>query len=194
MKFIHCSWDLIDPGDFTPRIPQNRAMGAYEDDTIPRICVTKHVEDALRAMPGTADVILGMQKQDLPLVIHAYYLTQDPTLVIHPRKCLVPDVDITKELWMLEKPIRVNRVDYLIEHPLILPVIDQCGSKRNALLGCRIRQTKFQNNTENLLKSFGMDNAKDASSKIREIASFRQMITDEELLGMIRKRLGGKQL
>lgn len=58
-KYIHCSWDILEPDSLVPRVPKTRIDGpnAKEDDRIPRICVSDTVERALKAMPGTGRII-----------------------------------------------------------------------------------------------------------------------------------------
>lgn len=45
-KYIHCSWDILEPDSLVPRVPKTRIDGpnAKEDDRIPRICVSDTVE------------------------------------------------------------------------------------------------------------------------------------------------------
>lgn len=185
MRYVHCSWDVLQ--ELSPRIPKTRLLGPniWEDDTIPRICVAKNVEDALHGMPKTADVILQMQKYKMPVIVHAYYLEQDPARVIHPTKGVLPDVDQTHELWMLKEPQSIRRCDYLLENTLILPVKDQDGNKTNCLIGCTLKQIKFQSNTENFLKSIGIED-KGTARKLKGITSFRSLILEESLEELIK--------
>ena len=180
MRYVHCSWDVLEK--LSPRIPETRLSGPaiWEDNTIPRICVAKNVLDALHAMPRTADVILQMQKFKMPVIIHAYYLKQDLSQVIHPTRALVPDVDQTHELWMLKEPLSMSRCDFLIEDPIIFPVKDQNGKQSNYLFNCRLKQAKFQSNTENFLKSLGKEDA-ELAEKLHSITPFRKLILEESL-------------
>ena len=63
-KYIHCSWDTLEPGSPIPRVPKSRVIGPNisEDDSTPRICVADTVQRALMAMPGTGKIIKIMQK------------------------------------------------------------------------------------------------------------------------------------
>lgn len=38
-KYIHCSWDILEPGSLIPRIPKSRVIGPNisEDDSTPII-------------------------------------------------------------------------------------------------------------------------------------------------------------
>ena len=91
-KYIHCSWDILEPGSLIPRIPKSRVIGPNisEDDSTPRICVADTVQRALMAMPGTGKVIKIMQKYKVPVIIHAYYLEQDWKSIRRPRKNEAP--------------------------------------------------------------------------------------------------------
>lgn len=129
-KYIHCSWDILEPGSLIPRIPKSRVNGPNisEDDCTPRICVADTVQRALMAMPGTGKIIRIMQKYNIPVVIHAYYLEQDWKAIRRPRESEVPDVGLTGEYWMLKPPIHVTRRDYLVTNPSIESIKDLNGT------------------------------------------------------------------
>lgn len=53
MKYIHCSWDILEPDSLVPRVPETIITGPNltEDSKTPRICVTGSVQDALNPFP-----------------------------------------------------------------------------------------------------------------------------------------------
>ena len=185
-KYIHCSWDILEPDSLTPRVPKSRINGskASEDDKTPRICVAETVQRALMAMPGSGKVIKTMQKYNIPIIIHAYYLEQDWKAIRRPRKSEVPDVELTGECWMLKPPISVMRRDYLVRNPAIASVKDVNGTEVEVLCGCTLKPVKSQSNYQNFLNSLpltkyvGTPNEK----KLKKAASFRTLMQnlDEE--------------
>lgn len=44
---IHISFDIVN--EFIPRVPRQRCLG--EDETVPRICVTEDILNAVNAVP-----------------------------------------------------------------------------------------------------------------------------------------------
>lgn len=103
MKYIHCSWDILEPDSLVPRVPETIITGPNltEDSKTPRICVAGSVQDALKSIPGCGIMIRNMRKYHIPLIIHAYYLEQDPQYVYKPTDAEVPDAAYTGEYWML---------------------------------------------------------------------------------------------
>ena len=190
-KYIHCSWDILEPDSLAPRVPKTRIDGpnAKEDDRIPRICVSDTVERALKAMPGTGRIIDIMKKYQIPVIIHAYYLEQDHKAIRRPRKTEVPDVELTHECWMMKPPIHVRRKDYLIEQSVVLTDVDINETESDFLIGCVLKPVKFQSNFQNFLDSLpltkyvGAPDVKD----LKKAASFRTFMLnmDEELYQMV---------
>lgn len=64
MKYIHCSWDILEPDSLVPRVPETIITGPNltEDSKTPRICVAGSVQDALKSIPGCGIMIRNMRK------------------------------------------------------------------------------------------------------------------------------------
>ena len=47
MKYIHCSWDILEPDSLVPRVPETIITGpnVTEDSKTPRICVAGQMEE-----------------------------------------------------------------------------------------------------------------------------------------------------
>lgn len=62
MKYIHCSWDILEPDSLVPRVPETIITGPNltEDSKTPRICVAESVQDALKSIPGCSIMIRNM--------------------------------------------------------------------------------------------------------------------------------------
>jgi len=108
MKYIHCSFDIVD--EFIPRVPTTRCK--IEDKTTPRICVAPDIRHCLAAMPSAGRIIEWTRAAGLSVILHVYYLTADKVLTDVKDK--VADAEFTREMWLLEKPASVRRVDYEI--------------------------------------------------------------------------------
>ena len=187
-SYIHCSWDIV-TSDFVPRIPSSR-IGNHgsefkEDSVTPRICVAKTVEGALRAMPQTGKIIANMRSIGLPVVIHAYYLSADARNVYLPTEDEVPDVKNTGELWLLESPEKVMRRDYLITDEFIHKTKDQNGRDYEQFIGCNLKQIKFQDNFENLVKILSDSNEaldQEAVQIMKDKVSFRTLMQNMDAI------------
>ena len=131
MKYIHCSWDILEPDSLVPRVPETIITGpnVTEDSKTPRICVAGSVQDALKSIPGCGIMIRNMRKYHIPLIIHAYYLEQDPQYVYKPTDAEVPDAAYTGEYWMLRSPQKVRRRDYLLFDPVCISGKDLKGKE-----------------------------------------------------------------
>lgn len=173
--YVHCSWDIINPKLLIPAVPDSR--GINEDAVTPRICVSKSIKDALRAMPGTGQVIRGIRKWKIPAIIHAYYLSGDKKRIYRPTKSQVPDVEVTGEIWMLEKPDKIFRRDYLITDELLVPVTDINGIFHEILLECTLKRVRNQSNFKNLETRHNVN-----SEKIKDIVTFRKLMSNTDLL------------
>lgn len=186
-SYIHCSWDIIDPLNFIPRVPTGRIDG-MEDGATPRICVADSVCGAMRAMPATGRMIKAMRMAGMAVVIHAYYLTANEAKVYRPSKVQVPDASLTGERWVLGRPERVIRRDYLVTDEYIHPTVDQNGNPYDCFVGCNLKRVKQQDNFENFLRALSDDPNVAVKKKSLEIikskTDFRTLMLslDEELL------------
>lgn len=180
--YVHCSWDQIDPNSFFPRIPSNRCSG--EDISTPRICVSETIQRALLAMPRADKTLEGIRKFGIPAIIHVYYLSiNDEKYIYHPTTDQLPDVEMTGEVWLLKKPDKVVRRDYLISDELLVPVVDEGGIEFRVELGCNIKRIKKQSNMENLAKKLGV-----RVDELRSIASFRTLMSNWKQILKIAKK------
>lgn len=167
---VHVSFDVV--SEFIPRVPQNRISG--EDAVTKRICVAPDILSALRALPRAGDTIQTMLTLNMPVVIHAYYLESEHYLYTNEIKDLVPDAEITGEMWILQRPVAVRRVDYEIQNVEITERLDQHDKQFYYLLGGRLKRTKFQDNWENLFLLFG--SSKKHAEEFKSRIEFAPMI------------------
>lgn len=198
-SYVHCSWDIIQPLTFTPRIPFGRMgrlpNGIAEDSTTPRICVASSVNNALAAMPGTGKVIKAMRMTGIPIVVHAYYLSIDEKYVYKPSKEEVPDVEWTGELWLLKAPDKVVRRDYLITDEFIYHTRNQYGKDYDKFIGCDITPCKFTDNYVNFVRSLSeglLGNPDENVLQImKEHTSFRSLMQnlDVEFLDQLKEAI-----
>lgn len=169
-NYVHCSFDLVD--EFVPRIPQQRIEGAlHEDDSIPRICVSTDVRRAVMGIPQAGPVVDCMQRLGLPVIVHAYYMTCGN--VYRPDAEEVPDVELTNEHWLLERPECVWRKDYLVTECRFKEITDVNNVTALFITDLFCRETGYQDNIENLCSRFHIDSARWPSG-----ITFRQFIAN----------------
>lgn len=95
MKVYHISDKKLPSIKLNPRIPQNyMTNNGFEDNTTERVCVSKNIDGALKAMS------VNLQGKQL----HVYSLDVPDSEVYKPTAKEVPDGFITKELW-IKKPV-----------------------------------------------------------------------------------------
>ena len=106
-SYVHCSFDLVE--SFKPRVPKTRVIGKFvsEEAETPRICTADTIQHALLGIPGCADVMQNIQKFDMRIYIHVYYLTSED--IKFPTEEEVPDVKETHEVWILSEPQKIIR-------------------------------------------------------------------------------------
>lgn len=171
-KIIHCSFDTVEK--FVPRIPKHRCVG--ENATIPRICAGPSVRKCLAGIPQSGAVMYWMQRYGLPIIVHAYYL-----------KCrhvefdvseYVGDARYTGEMWLLETPSEVHRIDYEVLVEDFTWVSDPYGYAQRHPIGVKLMRTMFQDNFENLLKNAfdKKENENNFREKMRK-HTFRDIMT-----------------
>ena len=95
--YYHISEQDLDGVILNPRIPTNSWFidNGYEDGKTPRICVAKSIDNCLTAI---GDDIKGM-------VLNVYIIESinEELKTKKPSKEEVPDVEITNEIWILNK-------------------------------------------------------------------------------------------
>lgn len=151
-SMVHVSFDPV--LKFKPRIPEQRIEGAYaEDNRTKRICVAPTILRALQAIPQSALVLQYMQRLELPLVIHVYYLTG---IFYKPSVEEVPDAPLTQEHWLLQEPESVLRKDYEVMHFSSVEVMDQNHATFDVVTSVHLKPCRFMDNYENLKNRFGV--------------------------------------
>lgn len=190
MKYIHCSWDILEPDSLVPRVPETIITGPNltEDSKTPRICVAGSVQDALKSIPGCGIMIRNMRKYHIPLIIHAYYLEQDPQYVYKPTDAEVPDAAYTGEYWMLRSPQKVRRRDYLLFDPVCISGKDPNGTISEFFVDCKLKPVPLQDTYSYFLESlpFSVYISPDIMNWKQQL-SFRKLMLnmDEEFYRMI---------
>ncbi|MFR0829837.1 MAG: hypothetical protein ACLSGM_00755 [Thomasclavelia sp.] len=105
-----------------------------------------------------------MQKLKLPLIIHAYYMVSKSFLISDEIHEYVPDVNTTKEIWILDKPNTVKRVDYEIIDPDFISYNGMI-----LLMNYKLKRVKFQDNVMNLFNSIDCKNLSELRNIIQKI-------------------------
>lgn len=180
MNLIHVSFDRVD--EFIPRVPKDRADG--EDSTIPRICVTNDIVRAICALPNGGLVLHKMSLLKLPTIIHVYYLKADKVMSCEEVSKYVPDALSSGEMWILEKPKSVYRVDYEITDMLQTKINNSKGREIYATWSIEKKRCKYQSNIDNFCKVFGEE-----FRELFEKISYRRIITnlDSKLIERFRE-------
>lgn len=105
-----------------------------------------------------------MQKLKLPLIIHAYYMVSKSFLISDEIHEYVPDVDTTKEIWILDTPNTVRRIDYEIVDPDFI----MCDGMI-LLMNYKLKRVKFQDNVMNLFNSIDCKNLSELRNIIQKV-------------------------
>lgn len=142
--YVHVSFEVVE--SFVPRIPQQVIEGK-EDSVTKRICAAPDVISALNAVPEAGFAIQGMQILNMPVIVHAYYLSGE---FVKPTTEQVPDQEQTGEMWLINRPSKVHRVDYRLENILMIKHTDKNHITQPYLVGCKLKRTKFCDNAESL--------------------------------------------
>ena len=107
-SMIHVSFDPVEA--FVPRVPSQRIEGEMEEDSVTkRICASSTILGALRGIPCGGEVLYQMQRLEIPLLIHAYYMEGK---YIAPTEQQVPDRCVTDEVWFLKTPEKIRVFGY----------------------------------------------------------------------------------
>lgn len=104
----HVSLDLVE--NFKLRVPESCYEG--EDKAVKRICFAKTLEGAITAMPYNINILSGLlnMKKEFGVepILHIYAIDEkdlspkdvkDSSELVY--ECLVPDANITGEVWVL---------------------------------------------------------------------------------------------
>lgn len=120
-KLYHASYscDIIE--EFIPRIPEFRAEGLDENNTIPRICLSDSIEGCLSAVPWGGSRLEDLFWEEGSCLIRIYeFDIKDLNLknLLPPEYLyssdLVRDSNITREYWYIDEKLKPSR-SYLIE-------------------------------------------------------------------------------
>lgn len=177
---IHVSFDLVD--EFIPRVPKHRCEG--ENNTIKRICVAPSIIEALNAIPQAGLVVRNMKSLGLPVIIHCYYLKADKVMSNDEVQKYVPDAEFTREMWILEKPKAVNRIDYEITDCIVKQGVDVFGNEQFEVRLPEIERIKHQSNIDNFFKVFYHNPNERKMRGIFEKQSYRKVLAtfDDEII------------
>lgn len=181
---VHVSFDLVD--EFIPRVPKQRCEG--ENDTIKRICVAPSIIEALNAIPQAGLVVRNMKSLGLPVIIHCYYLKSDKVMSNDEIQKYVPDAEFTGEMWILEKPKAVNRVDYEITDCIVKQGVDVFENKMFEVRFPEIKRVKHQSNIDIFFKVFSHSPNERKMREIFEKQSYRKIIAnfDDEIIERVK--------
>ena len=170
-KLIHVSFDLVK--EFIPRVPKQRCP--EEDGTIPRICVSPSLEKCLQAVPQAGEVLHQMKELGLPLIIHGYYMECKHPL--YDVSKYVGDAEATGEMWILDKPDKIRRIDYEVIFDDFLWYTDAYGAKQRFPVGMKFKRVKYQDNMMNFLDMIFDENER-KSEFVRQFPqlTFRQLM------------------
>ncbi len=96
-ELFHVNKENLSNKVLTPRIPKNSWFidNGYEDNKTPRICVAKSIDNCLTA--------IGDDIKDMILNVYALEKVEEELIIKKPSKEEVPDVEVTDELWILNK-------------------------------------------------------------------------------------------
>ena len=187
---VHVSFDLVD--EFIPRVPKQRCEG--ENDTIQRICVAPSIIEALNAIPQAGLVVRNMKSLGLPVIIHCYYLKADKVMRNEEVQKYVPDATATREMWILEKPKAMNRVDYEITGCIVKQGVDAFGNEQFEVRLPEIKRVKYQSNIDIFFKVFGRNPNERKMREIFEKQSYRKVLANfdddiiEKAKGMMKNK------
>lgn len=175
MKYVHVTFDHV--GKFVPRVPKQRAPG--EDKSIARICVAPSIRQACKALPQFGQVVDFMKKTGLPAIIHVYYLESDHIMDNEKVAHYVPDAIATGEMWILDIPQSVKRIDYEITEFSGALTQDHIGHEIFEVKSMKLKRCKFQSNKLNLIYRLS-ENKRESSAAIFDKYSYRTVISNLE--------------
>lgn len=189
-SYVHCSFDLVE--SFKPRVPKTRVIGKFvsEEAETPRICTADTIQHALLGIPRCADVMQNIQKFDMRIYIHVYYLTSED--IKFPTEEEVPDVKETHEVWILSEPQKIIWQDYEITDFKTSYHKDLNGIKHQILVGCKIKRVSNIDNISYFIDNIIPNLPKQKAEKFYELLkkfSYRTFMNsmDDEFMDKIQE-------
>lgn len=170
-RLVHVSFDCVER--FVPRIPKTAAEG--EDTTIPRICVTDSITHGLQAMAWAGKTLTVMQKLGLPLIVHAYYMSDDHVLAPDIVQQFVPDAKANHEHWLTECPKIIRRVDYELVRPKIFVPENKIDWEDYRVERTSLRRLHFTDNAHILAERLSVEDAKLFAGIVRKAGYCRTL-------------------
>ena len=161
-----------------------------EEAETPRICTADTIQHALLGIPGCADVMQNIQKFDMRIYIHVYYLTSED--IKFPTEEEVPDVKETHEVWILSEPQKIIRQDYEITDFKTRYHKDLNGIKHQILVGCKIKRVSNIDNISYFIDNIIPNLPKQKAEKFYELLkkfSYRTFMNsmDDEFMDKIQE-------
>lgn len=183
---VHVSFDLVK--EFVPRVPQQRCPN--ENDTIERICVAPDVLSAMQSIPQCGEVMYFMRELGLPIIIHAYYMKSDNIIENSDVQKYVPDAEATREMWILDKPKSVYRVDYEITDFLAPMRKDMYGTEQHFVFLADKKRCKYQSNIDNFFDVYEFGSKESKLKELFEQSTYRTVLSNlgEEMIERLKRK------
>ena len=96
----------------------------------------------------------------LPIILHVYTLTGDHIMDNLKVRQYVPDAELSGEVWLLEKPTSVKRIDYEITDFDTKTFIDVNRNEICCIYNPVTRVCAYSSNRENFIEEFHPSNRK----------------------------------
>lgn len=153
MVYVHATFDVVRA--FLPRVPLTAAKG--EDKTIPRICASVSLRDAVKAIPQSGRVVDRAKLIGFEPVIHAYYLqpAENGLMDNEVVQNYVPDARYTKEVWLTKPPEKMFRADFIVRNAITKEKRDANGDCHGEVLFFDPVRTRHTDNWELLTGALG---------------------------------------
>ena len=188
--------------NWKPRIPSTRLKN--EDGNIERICMAESVIGCLTAVNGK-DLLTGLlnleRKAKIPALLYLYYIDEEDlnkenylsNCEIQNKK-LVPDADITKEVWLLKSANMKYKIIHIKDFSFKIINFNNNKDIYNQIVTITDCKYTLEKNSENIsLHSFFWKELKNISNKLNKkynkkmnIISFPYNCSeDEDLLNIL---------